>query len=184
MKDSIVLHHSASSAADPQYENILTFHNNGAGGKIRPGRGLAYHYFIGKSGDSKQAHDENFVCDNSGNWIMNQRSIAICLAGYFTKEAPTAAQIATLATIMTAVQQRWGIPDERVILHREVTIGHTECPGVDLRALAFAERLKQEAARIPQIQDAIKHTTGSRNLFLTRLLDRLQKLLPNSFISI
>lgn len=183
-KDSIVLHHSASTAKDPQYDNIVRYHNNGAGGKIRPGRGMAYHYFIGRDGTVKNAHSEDFVCDNSGNWVMNQRSIAICLAGDFTQEEPTDKQIYSMTNLMTEIQQRWGIPDARIIHHWEVTPKHTTCPRIDLRARAIALRQEKMKDRIIRLQKVLNGAEGMRRAKIARLIDRLQKLTPTYPVSI
>lgn len=180
MKDTIICHHSANSSKDDQFSSIYAYHNSGANGKIRPNRGMAYHFVIERSGKIVRAHDDDFICDNSGNWMMNKRSIAICLAGDFTKEQPTKEQIVSLASLLAQVQTHHGIADNRVLLHSEVTPHHTECPAIDLRALAFSHRNIQMKERIPQLQAAIKRTRGTRQVMLRRLLDRLQKLFPNS----
>lgn len=145
---------------------------------------MAYHWFIGHDGTVKNAHSEDFVCDNSGNWIMNQRSIAICLAGDFTKEEPTSMQIVSLANLISDIQGRWGIPDERIIHHWEVTPKHTVCPRIDLRNRAFTLRREKMSERIAQLQKAYERSSMARKARISRLLDRLQKLTPNYPVSI
>lgn len=174
MKDTIVLHHSAISGDNPQYDAVWRYHDSGAGGKWPAGYGIQYHHFIGKDGTEKQGHSEDYVCWNSGNWAVNQRSIAICLAGDFTNETPTSQQISTLARLITDIQHRWGIPDERVFLHHEILPPHTECPGTDLRALAFAYRLENMRDRLPTLKRAIERSKGLRKAVLTRLYNRIQ----------
>ncbi len=145
---------------------------------------MAYHYFIGRDGTVKQAHDDEYICDNSGNWIMNQRSIAICLAGDFTQEEPTNMQIVSLAKLITDIQMCWGIPDERVILHREVTPKHTVCPAIDLRHLAFNLRREKMTERLTQLQKSYERSDGPRKAKISRLIDRIQKFTPTYPVSI
>ena len=54
-----------------------------------------------------QAHDEDFVCDNSGNAVLNGRSIAICLAGDFRTEADDNDLVLREASGRTAALTHW-----------------------------------------------------------------------------
>lgn len=134
MKDTIVLHHTANPSAKDQLSGVINLHLH------KFGQRGAYHYFIEASGFVTQLHDESFVAYHSGKWVVNLRSIGICLAGDFTKHEPTEAQILSLTLLISEIQHRWGIPDVNIKLHREIK--QTACPGVDLRQLAFNKRKK------------------------------------------
>lgn len=60
---------------------------------------------------------------------INHSSIAICLAGDFTKHNPTKRQFDAFKLLLLSVQREYGIPESRIVGHREV--GSTACPGQD-----------------------------------------------------
>jgi hypothetical protein len=175
VKDTIVLHHSANPSTAPQYAGIVAYHRE----KFGPAQAPAYHYFVGMNGTLKQGHPEDYVCWHAGNYAVNLRSIGICLAGDFTWQQPTSQQVTVLTDLVTDIQQRWGIPDERIFLHREVRLQPTACPGTDLRALVFEERQRRIPERIAEVEAAVARASGVRKFVLSRLLDRLEKLVPS-----
>lgn len=176
MKDTLVLHHTDISGPDNQYDEVFSYHHRGAGGKWPAGNGISYHYFIEKSGLVLQGRPEESIGYHAGNWIMNVRSIAICLAGNFTREQPTEKQVSSLTRLTTELQRKWGIPDVRILLHREIK--QTACPGIDLRPLIFERRETELRQRIAVVNRAVTRTVGPRKQMLIRLLQRLVSLLP------
>jgi hypothetical protein len=170
MKTAITLHHTADGSLDAQYDRVWQYHNSSAGGKWPKGHGIQYHWFVEKSGLVKQGGAEGTVRWHSGVWYWNLNSIAVCLAGDFTQESPTEEQILALTKLVTGIQNRWGIPDDRIFLHREHK--KTECPGIDLRVLLFTKRASLLKMRIIQLTNALKHAKGPRRTLIERLLQR------------
>lgn len=171
MKDTICTHHSGISGDASQYDDIAASHRKRFGKNQAP----AYHFVIEKNGIVKQAHPEDFTGHHSGKWLMNVRSIGICVAGNFTKEKPTSNQIDALTKLVTDLQLRYGISDDRIIGHRDVK--PTKCPAIDFRPLIKERRLSLLNTRIELIQRAIPKAQGSRKNRLTRALERLLQLL-------
>lgn len=99
---------------------------------------VAYHFFIGTDGTTKQLRgiDErspHTACDIeypekcTGAPAINQQSVAIVLAGNFNADQPSAGQLRSLKTLVTQLQQRYGIAAQNVIPHRDAS--KTACPG-------------------------------------------------------
>lgn len=170
MKDTIVLHHTANQSSKSQADSVINQHLK------EFGQAGAYHYLIESDGRPVQFHEEDFTGYHAGNYLMNVRSIGICLAGDFTRHVPTGSQIGSLVRLVTDIQTRWGIPDERILLHREVK--GTACPGTDLRAELFSVRDKLMRQEIVKLQKAHERATGSRKEKIARLLVRLMRLFP------
>lgn len=175
MKDTLVLHHTADPSPDPQYQKVWAYHNSGAGGKWPKGHGIQYHYFIGKSGTVKQGHPDEFVCWNSGNWLINLRSIAICLAGDLEFQTPTPQQIDALTSLVQSIQTTHGIADARIFLHREIK--KTNCPGTDLRKLVFEHRKGTITHQLEEAEAEAKVAPPAMKTVLDRLIVRLARLL-------
>jgi N-acetyl-anhydromuramyl-L-alanine amidase AmpD len=173
VKNSIVLHHTADSSGAPQYNKVWAYHNNGAGGRWPKGAGISYHFMIERDGSVLSGRPEDSIGWHAGTYYWNLRSIGICLAGDFTKESPTKEQLVSLAKLLTEVQNRWGIPDDRIFLHREVR--NTSCPGTNLRELAFQERDSLLRLRVANLQNALRHVKGPRKTLIERLLLRLSR---------
>lgn len=169
MKDTILLHHSAINDETPQAQRIISSHLRNP--KIR--QAAAYHYLVERSGLKVQLHDENFIGYHAGNYKWNPRSIAVCIAGDLTRRPMTPEQEKSFAELMFDIQTRWGIPDSNILLHREVRLMPTACPGIDLRAVYFAKRAELRNDRVEQLKHAQKLAKGSRLTRITRILDRL-----------
>lgn len=159
----IILHHSADTSTSPQYEKIAAYHDSGAGGKWPKGHGIQYAWVVGMNGTVREGKPENVVTWHSGNWLLNQVSIGVVLCGDFTKNKPGAAQIESLERLLTGIQERWEIPDEAILLHRECRA--TSCPGVDLRQLVQLRRKAMKiTAKIPASSSSIIQRGLARGL--------------------
>ena len=169
----LLLHHDADSSPDPHFQKVNANHKNRGFPKSSLGFHVGYTWFCGKDGTLKQARAEDEVGAHCSAKGMNFKSIGVCLAGNFTKEAPTAYQIESLTVLLDQLQQRWGIPDDKILLHREV--GKTACPGVDLRALYFAQRVQLLRKKLLMAESALRHANGPRRNALTRKVDRLKR---------
>lgn len=174
-KNALVLHHTDDPSPKPQFAKVYAYHDAGAGKKWPPGHGIQYPKFIEKDGRLVETGDESRVTWHAGNAYYNECGIAVCLAGDFTREAPTPAQLDSLVKVATDLQNRWGIPDNRIFLHREVRDGGTQCPGTDLRSLLLARRAELLAESLTKWEKALRWATGLRKSVLTRLVERVRR---------
>ncbi|MBX4215589.1 peptidoglycan recognition protein family protein [Candidatus Parcubacteria bacterium] len=163
----IVLHHTADPSQAPQFDKVNASHAKRGFPKSSKGYYVGYHWFIGYDGSVKQAREESEVGAHCPTKMMNYVGIGICLAGDFTRHKPNPLQIEKLASLVTAVQKRWNIPDESILLHRECK--PTACPGIDLRAELLRAKQKQ-MSNWPQVQPAPSETLKRR---LSRRLARM-----------
>ncbi len=116
----------------------------GAAGSAERG---GYHFVIG--GGSAGLADGQI--EATGLWVRQQSAwspgararvpdgIQIALIGDFAKADPTAAQMDTLVKLTAALQGRFRIPAEHVLLHREVET--VNCPGPRFSASQYLRRL-------------------------------------------
>lgn len=170
-KDTAIIHHSAIPYLRPQAQEIVRSHLNNP--NIRqPG---SYHYVIECVPDGLvvQLHDEEYIGYHAGNYKYNPRSIGICLAGNFTMQSPTPAQLASLTKLLADIQARWGIPDENIKLHREVRLQPTACPGIDLRQIYFEKRQELLQMKLTRYKHEEEAATGKRKNRLTRIVERI-----------
>lgn len=169
MKDTLVYHHTANPSGKYQVESVIQQH------LVKFGQRGAYTYFIEQSGLIVQLHEDDFIGHHAGNWLINVRSIGICLAGDFTKQKPTEAQILSLTLLTGELQHRWGIQDDRIKHHSEIK--PTACPGTDLRALVFVRRtklLEGKALRIRREIDREPQRKYRLKIILARILKALE----------
>jgi hypothetical protein len=172
MKDTLVIHHSADSSTGNQYAKTFSYHNSGAGGKWPAGHGIQYAFFIERSGEVIQGKTEDATTWHAGKWLMNVRSIAICLGGNFTKEKPTNKQLDSMYRLVTQLQLKYNIPDSRILKHSDVRA--TACPAFDVKGEIRKRRL---ADRLKVAKDALPHSSGIRYNILVRLIARLTQLI-------
>lgn len=172
-KDTIVLHHTANPNPKHQAQIVIAQHLKEP--KIK--QAGAYHYVIEKDGTVARLHPEEFIGNHAGNWAVNLRSIGVCLAGNFVTQSPTPDQIISLGKLLTEMQNRWGIPDKNIKLHKEVRLNPTACPGIDLRAIYLAERRKRSELRYKDYTTEYEKASGPRKKLLLRILWRFAKAL-------
>lgn len=125
----IVIHHSATERGNAQifdkghhlrgfpdglgYDFVV---NNGTYGKRMGQIETGHRWFRQMIG----AH-----CSTHG---MNENGIGICLVGNFSEKEVPSQQLASTVWLVKQLQQRYNIPNENVIQHREAK-NTTECPG-------------------------------------------------------
>lgn len=137
----IVIHHSGSAHGSAQ---TLAAQHEAVGLK-----GLGHHFVIGNgngSGDGELfvGHrwlDQGYgahAAGPDGEWY-NTRSIGICLIGDGDRRPFSPAQMSRLADLVSALCRDFGIPEDRVILHR--SIAGTTSPGRLFPEAALRERL-------------------------------------------
>ena len=124
----VVIHHSASpTGCATEFDK---YHREKRGWE----NGLGYHFVIGNGHGSRDGEIEigsrwinQIDGAHAGVQEYNHYGIGICLVGNFNESYPTAAQMASLSTLVGYLQDRCRIPSENIIMHRHFR--ETECPG-------------------------------------------------------
>lgn len=133
---SLVIHHSASATGN--YESIRKLHR---------GRGwsdAAYHLILSNgSTDVPLGHLEGTWRHRFSLFSVATRSrscnltgIHLCVVGNYEKADVPDSLRPALAHAVRSLQAKYGIPDERIYLHRECS--NTQCPGEHLTRAALA----------------------------------------------
>ncbi len=156
-RDWIIIHHTASSAT-------LTGHQFDAVRKYHIGKGwggIGYHWFVEYDGTIRAGRPEDQAGAHCKQWLMNYRSVGICLAGDFDEQDPSEAQLDALTALLTDVQLRNGIHDGKVKLHRDYA-SYKTCPGTRftrdlLDSILFPRRLRQRIVEEPRPDLAPSH---------------------------
>ena len=124
----VVIHHSASGSGNAARFDKYHRENN------HWENGLGYHFVIGNghgSGDGQIEIGNRWIKQIDGAHAKvheyNHFGVGICLVGNFNTTNPTANQMASLITLAKYLQERCGIPSEKIVLHRSVR--ETDCPG-------------------------------------------------------
>lgn len=124
----IVIHHSASDSGSAS--EFDRYHREKRGWE----NGLGYHFVIGNGRGSRDGEIEignrwrnQIDGAHAGVQEYNHFGVGICLVGNFNESYPTAAQMASLSTLVEYLQERCRISSENIIMHRHFR--ETECPG-------------------------------------------------------
>lgn len=111
----LILHHSGGSGATAQA--IHSYH-------ISKGwSGIAYHYYVRKSGEIVRGRPENMRGGHTTDW--NYCSIGICFEGNFDAEVMPAAQIKAGRELVEDIKKRY----PAIVIGRHSQFGQTACPG-------------------------------------------------------
>jgi hypothetical protein len=141
---AIIIHHTATT--------------NGNAAKIndehlkRGWEGIGYDFLIGNGTDSDDGEVEvtfrwsrqiqGAHCGGTPNNWANEEGIGICLVGNFDETVPTAKQMQSLVKLVRFLQQRYGIPNNRIYGHGTTPGGHqTDCPGNNFPMWRFKSML-------------------------------------------
>jgi hypothetical protein len=129
---SIVIHHTASS-----HGSVESIHEAHLKRKDKDGnswQGIGYHFVIGNGNGMSDGEieptfrwREQLQGAHAGSAEYNERGIGIALVGNFDEGPPTAAQLAAIKQLVTALKFRYQIPSNQVIGHSEIKA--TACPG-------------------------------------------------------
>lgn len=137
----VVIHHSGSAFGSA--DTIAAEH------AARGLQGLGYHFVIGNGQGSRDG--ELFV---GARWLdqlpgahvagpeaawNNQHAIGICLVGDGDRRGFTPAQLARLTELVTTLSRQLGIPEDQVVLHRD--LAPTSSPGRMFPEASLRERL-------------------------------------------
>lgn len=133
--DTLVVHHDAAIVSGP-YNTMKRVQIEAAYHVKKGWKHLSYHYIIDNIGDVYQCLPENEIGYHAGNYVVNKKSIAVCLHGNFDKQNPIPKQLAALtAFVKWLTTER---PDLPILVkkslkgHREVRLTPTACPGSNL----------------------------------------------------
>ena len=111
----LILHHAAASGATAQ--SIHSFHLS------KGWAGIAYHYYVRKSGEIVRGRPENMRGGHTTNW--NYNSIGICFEGNFETEKMPQEQINAGAELIADIKRRY----PTITVGRHSGFGQTACPG-------------------------------------------------------
>jgi hypothetical protein len=139
----IVIHHSATNeggAASFNRAHAKKWEN-----------GLGYHFVIGNGTETRDGEievgsrwlrqNEGIHGAHAGVEKYNKHGIGICLVGDFEGKQPTPKQLAALRNLCRHLMNRYGVTRDHILPHREVKVGHTECPGKSFPFDAFLRSL-------------------------------------------
>jgi LysM repeat protein len=140
----IVLHHSGTKTGNAKIFDY--YHRNVRGME----NGLAYHFVIGNGSNSKDGQIEvgsrwrkQIKGGHLKSEAQNQVAIGICFVGDFDRNRPTQKQIASLLELVMYLRQVTHNPNIKIVLHREINVTPTDCPGRYFPAKAIRDLLNQ-----------------------------------------
>lgn len=125
----IVVHHTATVAADTTWEAVARYHVNSKGYA-----GIAYHIGIGPDGSVSYLGDLDTHRHHASS--ANAYGVGVCLLGNFETETPTAAALLALAGVDRVLPAVLGRA-LKTIGHRDVPASGTVCPGANLYAALY-----------------------------------------------
>lgn len=111
----LILHHAAAAKATA--DGIHAYHLS------KGWAGIAYHYFVTKSGEVYSGRPENMRGGHTANW--NYCSIGICFEGNFETEEMPEAQIAAGRELVFDIVMRY----PSIVIGKHSEFGQTACPG-------------------------------------------------------
>jgi N-acetyl-anhydromuramyl-L-alanine amidase AmpD len=107
---------------------------------------IGYHFLIDPAGRIWEGRAISRQGAHAGDDVSNRGNVGICLIGDFSgDERPSAAQMASLRSLVEFHLDRAGLDPSSLVTHREIRPAHmgiTECPGNRLQALV--ERMRAE----------------------------------------
>jgi LysM repeat protein len=126
----IVIHHSGTKQGSAKI--FETYHR-----KVkRMENGLAYHFVIGNGTSTRDGEIEignRWMKQLQGGHLyseyLNSIAIGICFVGDFSRQKPTAKQIAACIELVEYLKKRCGNSKIKFCLHREINPRPTSCPG-------------------------------------------------------
>jgi hypothetical protein len=130
---AIIVHHSATETGNAAIFDRMHREQN-------HWDGVGYDFVIGNGSNSGDGEVEvtfrwrkqiaGAHCGGTPNNWANEDAIGICLVGNFDYGVPTAKQMQSLVELIRFLQQRYGIPTNRIYGHRSTPGARaTDCPG-------------------------------------------------------
>jgi hypothetical protein len=103
-----------------------------ADGRVKPAwPDVPYHFYIGADGAIAEGRDVNAVGDTNTGYNPNG-FIQVVVEGNFDSEKVTAAQEASLKSLLAWLKQKYAVKNSSVLAHSDKA--QTACPGKDLAA--------------------------------------------------
>jgi len=127
---SLVLHHTQTPNEAPAMEkarlrSIRRYH------MVEKEWGeVAYHYFVGSSGQIYEGRDWRFAGDSGTTYDLNGR-LLICLLGDFTETMPTEKALDAMLRLVAAKLHEHKLTPSDVVTHQMVAA--TDCPGTAMQ---------------------------------------------------
>ena len=115
----------------------------GNGSPKTPWADVPYHFYVAPDGAILEGRDVAFVGDTNTRYDLSGQ-VQVVVEGSFDREAPTAAQVASLLALSSALAERWGFGPAAVGGHGDRAPGQTVCPGGAL------------SARLPEVRAAVR----------------------------
>lgn len=131
-----IIIHTAAWPGDPSAEDIDRAH------KQRGWAGIGYHFVVRKQGLIENGRPVQDVGAHASQLGMNRKSVGIVLSGHHDQEEPTAIQMEALLGLIQGLRERYNIPAERVLGHRELGAAKT-CPGTKVSMEGLRAELKR-----------------------------------------
>jgi hypothetical protein len=147
--DMIVIHHTAMD--DMSVDDIHELH------LTKGWAGIGYHKVILPDGTVLDGRPEGMIGAHALG--ANPRSIGIVLDGDYEDRPPKSAQMDSLVKLTHALMEKYHIPLEHVVPHRDVTEG-TSCPGKQFPWAELIHRLGNKD------EDIVKNSRGGSVEFL------------------
>lgn len=143
---AIIIHHSATHNGNARVFHDI--HKN-----VKKWDGIGYDFVVGNGNGSGNGQVEvtyrwrqqiaGAHCGGTPRNWANEEAIGICMVGDFTKTAPTAGQLRSLAKLVSFLQSKYRIPSSRIYGHGSTPgyTGGTMCPGDRFSMAAFKRML-------------------------------------------
>jgi len=137
---AIVIHHSGTENGNSEIFDRSHREQNGWDG-------VGYDFVIGNGSDSRDGEVEvtfrwrrqqtGAHCKTPRNWA-NEDAVGICLVGNFNRTRPTPAQMRALTKLVSYLQERYRISDNRIYGHNTTPGARaTDCPGRNFPLSSF-----------------------------------------------
>ena len=145
---SIVIHHSASEVDN--YQSIKAYHRKSHGW-----RDAAYHLILSNGstqvplGHLEATGRYHFLAYSLATQspVHNMTGVHICVVGNYSRHAMPGRLRPALAHAITALQERYHIPDSKILFHRDCS--QSECPGTKLHKAEVLKWTKTLAQTCP-----------------------------------
>lgn len=149
----IIIHHTSVNSDKSQFQAVNNYHKS-LGFPQSPSSLLyiGYHWFLERDGTTIRAKkDKDEGAHTLGGW--NKKSIGVCLAGDFSLETPSEAQIASLRVLI----HEYNLP---YLLHSEAQSNRT-CPQFTKEELVYwlkTGRDEEDLAKCEAINKELRTT--------------------------
>ena len=117
---------------------------------------IDYHYLIDRRGNIYQGRDARFRGDTQTEYDPTGH-LLICCEGDYQTQRPPAAMMTSVARLMAAAADRWGLDPSTIAGHRNYS-DQTACPGSRLQQIVRDDRLTERVEALLARGDASMRT--------------------------